>query len=60
MKKITVSQWKEMFTEAGLSEEDMQKWHQIFENKHPDGHQSFFEWLGLEETRIKEIRQSFK
>ena len=59
MEKVTVDQWKEIFTETGLSDDDMQKWHQVFEKKHPKGHQSFLEWLGIEESRIKEIRQSF-
>jgi len=60
MEKVTVDQWKEMFRETGFSDDDMQKWHQIFENKKPDGHQSFLEWLGIEESRIKEIRQACK
>ena len=60
MESVTVDQWIEIFTETGLSEKDMQKWHQIFEKKYPDGHQSFLEWIGLEESRIEEIRQSSK
>jgi len=51
-----VAQWVDMFREIGLSEQDMKKWHSLFEQRHPDGHQSFLEWLGLDQARIKEIR----
>lgn len=60
MKKVTVEQWKEVFRDTGLSDSDMKKWHQNFEKKYPDGHQSFLEWLGIENSRIKEIRQISK
>ncbi len=60
MKGITVDQWTAIFRETGLSNDDMQKWHRIFEKKHPDGHQGFLEWLGIEQSRIREIRQNFK
>jgi hypothetical protein len=36
----------------------MRKWHTLFEQKYPEGHQSFLEWLGVEEKRIKEIRSN--
>lgn len=57
MEKVTVEQWKELFREIGLSDDAMQKWHQVFEERYPNGHQSFLEWLGVEKSRIKEIRQ---
>jgi len=57
MEKINVDQWKEMFSEIGLSDEDMHKWHNIFEKKYPNSHQSFLEWLGLEKDTIKTIRE---
>ena len=60
MASVTVDQWKEIFTETGLSEDDMHRWHQIFEKKHPEGHQIFLEWLGIENSRISEIRQKSK
>ena len=58
MKNVTVDQWKEIFWEMGMSDEDMNKWHRIFENKYPDGHQSFLEWLGIEKSQIEEIRKN--
>ena len=60
MKRITVEHWKEVLSDTGLSNDDMQKWHKCFEKKYPDGHQSFLEWLGLEKSRIEEIRQTSK
>ncbi len=57
MNGMSVNQWKELFAEIGLSEENMQKWHHLFEKRHPQAHQGFLEWLGLDDARIKEIRQ---
>ena len=45
MSKVTVEQWKDMFSKIGLSQADMNKWHQVFEQTNADGHQSFLEWL---------------
>lgn len=56
MGHVTVAQWKEMFREVGLSEGDMERWHRLFEVKHPQGHQSFLEWLGLDAGQIKAVR----
>jgi hypothetical protein len=56
MAKVTVEQWKELFRDVGLTEGDMLKWHQTFEAKFPEGHQSFLEWLGLDPKKIKMIR----
>jgi len=58
MSVVTVDQWVGLFKDVGLSEEDMRKWHTLFEQKYPEGHQSFLEWLGVEEKRIKEIRSN--
>jgi hypothetical protein len=57
MSGITVQQWKDMFTEIGLSEETMARWHQIFERRHPQAHGSFLAWLGLSGPEIKKIKQ---
>lgn len=45
MGKVSVEQWKNMFSHIGLSESDMHKWHRIFEQTNPEGHQSFLEWI---------------
>jgi hypothetical protein len=56
-RNVTVEQWVEMFRAIGLEEAEMHKWHAIFEQRFPDGHQGFLEWLGLPEDRIAEIRE---
>ncbi len=56
MLDFTVNEWADMFKTIGLSDEQMQQWHQLFESRHPETHQSFLEWLGLDEDRIKQIR----
>ena len=48
--------WVLLFREIGLDEATMLKWHQAFEVRYPDGHQSFLEWLNIPETEINSIR----
>ena len=54
--KVTVNEFKQMFREIGLDEAAMQKWHALFEQRHPDSHKSFLEWLGLDAAQIERIR----
>ena len=54
---VTVDQWTEMFQTIGLKDEDMHRWHAEFECRHPEGHQSFLEWLRLPAERIADIRR---
>lgn len=56
MNGINVTQWVQLFKEIGLDDDAMDKWHQLFEQRHPQGHKSFLEWLGLDAKRITEIR----
>ncbi len=55
-KSVGKDQWVAMFREIGLDDATMKKWHQIFEKRHPDGHQGFLEWLGLPVADIERIR----
>ena len=55
--RIHVEQWKEMFRAIGLDDDAMRRWHQVFERRHPDGHQAFLEWLGLPRDRIAAVRR---
>lgn len=55
--KVTVDEWTGRFRAVGLDDAAMRKWHGLFEKENPAGHQSFLEWLGLPEEKIKEIRQ---
>jgi len=54
---ISVDQWVALFRVIGLKDADMHRWHQEFERRHPEGHQSFLEWLGLPSDRIAKIRR---
>lgn len=54
--QVKVEEWKAMFTEIGLDEATMMKWHRTFESRHPEAHQSFLEWLGLPAEKIRSIR----
>ncbi len=48
--------WVTLFREIGLDEATMIRWHQLFETKYPDGHQSFLEWLNIPADEINRIR----
>ena len=54
--KMTTKEFQQLFREIGLDEAAMQKWHALFEQRHPDSHQSFLEWLGLDAAQIEQIR----
>lgn len=55
-KQVSVSEWVAMFREIGLDQSKMEQWHKVFETRHPAGHQSFLEWLGLPPKEIDQIR----
>jgi len=57
---VTVEEWVRRFRACGLDDAAMQKWHRLFEQENPAGHQSFLEWLGLKPARIAEIRSKGK
>ena len=48
--------WVAMFREIGLSDEAMTKWHQLFEERHPEDHGDFLNWLGLSSSEITKAR----
>lgn len=54
--QVNVEEWVGMFREIGLDETQMEKWHRVFEKRHPAGHQGFLEWLGLKPEDIDRIR----
>ncbi len=37
----TKGEWVGLFREMGMSDDDMMKWHRLFEARHPDGHAVF-------------------
>lgn len=54
---VNVDQWTDLFASINLSEATMHRWHELFEARHPEGHQGFLEWLGLDQAKIGRIRQ---
>ena len=59
-KQMTKEQWVELFRAIGLTEDDMKKWHRLFEDRYPEGHQSFLEWLGISVDEIRQIREAHR
>jgi hypothetical protein len=59
-KNVNVNEWVAMFQEIGLNKAQMEKWHKVFEARHPEGHQSFLQWLGLPAEEVAQIRAKYK
>jgi hypothetical protein len=59
-KHVNVEEWVAMFEEVGLDEAKRDRRHRLFEARHPDAHQGFLEWLGLERDEIANIRAEFR
>ena len=57
---VTVEEWVRRFRAVGLDDAAMKRWHELFEEENPEGHQDFLEWLGLPPERIQEVRKSFR
>ena len=53
---VTKEEWVAMFRETGLDDDAMQKWHRLFETRHPEAHQDFLTWLGIPDDDIAAIR----
>jgi hypothetical protein len=53
---VNVNDWVAMFREIGLDQAGMERWHRIFETRHPFAHQAFLEWLELKPEEIDRIR----
>jgi len=54
---VTKENWVALFRDVGLTDAQMKKWHHLFETRHPEGHQSFLEWLGLPAEKCAVIRK---
>lgn len=60
MKNVNMNktQWVELFRDTGLDEVMMSKWHQLFEQRYPEQHQAFLEWLQIPNEEVSQIRQA--
>jgi crotonobetainyl-CoA:carnitine CoA-transferase CaiB-like acyl-CoA transferase len=54
--RVNVKEWVAMFEEIGLNHAQMERWHKVFETRHPAAHQTFLEWLGIKPEDIDRIR----
>lgn len=54
---VNKQRWVEIMSAAGFNKDDMQKWHQKFEEMEPEEHQKFLESLGIKQEEIVKIRQ---
>lgn len=52
--------WVNVLRSTGLTDEEMDKWHQEFEALAPNAHQDFLESLGISNKEIKRIRTHSK
>lgn len=55
---INKMQWVELFRDTGLDEAMMSKWHQLFEQRYPEQHQAFLEWLQIPSEEVSQIRKT--
>jgi DNA-binding transcriptional MerR regulator len=53
---ITKDKWVTIMRNAGLSEDDMHRWHAEFEKSAPAEHQEFLEFLHIPADEIRAIR----
>lgn len=57
MKTITKDQFVALLDECGVTEQQKQKLHALFEKRHPDAHQGFLQYLGVPAGEIPQIRE---
>ena len=55
---MSKDKWVAIMRKAGLTEEQMHRWHAEFEKDAPDDHQAFLEYLRIEPAEISRIRQA--
>jgi DNA-binding transcriptional MerR regulator len=55
--EMTKEKWVSIMHAAQFNEEDMQRWHQQFEQQAPDEHQQFLEYLQIPADEIGKIRE---
>ena len=58
--QLTKEDWIDMLKQSGVTEDQMKKWHHIFEKNHPEGHKAFLSWLRISPEEIVEIRDNSK
>jgi DNA-binding transcriptional MerR regulator len=54
---MTKEKWVEMMRKTGFSDEDMHRWHRVFETSDPEEHELFLRYLQIPEQEIRQIRE---
>lgn len=57
MKNITKDQFSALLTEAGVTDAQKTRLHALFEQRHPEAHQKFLEFLGVSPAEVRQIRE---
>ena len=53
---VTKEKWVSVMRAAGFTEDDMHRWHAVFEKSAPEEHQEFLEFLRIPPVEIETIR----
>ncbi len=56
---VSKQEWVSMFRDSGLDDATMDKWHHLFETRHPQAHQAFLELLEISPEEISSIRARY-
>jgi hypothetical protein len=57
---LNKEEWVDLFRTIGLDDAAMDQWHREFEQRAPEAHQSFLEWLKISAAEIDEIRDHYR
>lgn len=57
MTHVTKHQFVSLLNEAGITDAQKHRLHQVFEQQHPEAHQAFLEWLGVPAEEVRAIRE---
>jgi DNA-binding transcriptional MerR regulator len=56
-KDMTKEKWVEIMRASGFTEEDMHRWHAMFEKSAPEDHEEFLRYLHIPEAEVRTIRE---
>lgn len=54
---MTKEKWVEMMRKTGFSDDDMHRWHRVFESTDPDEHELFLRYLQIPAEEVRQIRE---
>ena len=57
---MTRDKFVTILKDIGLNKNQMHKFHALLEERHPDDHQAFLEWLNIPAGEISSIRAMVK